>query len=95
VNWVCLYAASAVNDHDPKNYRVIFMKGLSALLGVIFAVQVVVALSTGHVSLGRTAKRDVFRATSPVSFWINVGVSAVCAVVLIGVCFKRRRDDDI
>jgi len=71
------------------------MKVLSALVGVIFAVQVVVALSTGHVLLGRTAKREVFRATSPVSFWINVGVSAVGAVVLIGACFKRRCDDDI
>ena len=84
-----------MGDYDPTKYRVIFMKIIAALLGLIFAVQVVVALSTGHVSLGRTAKREVFRATSPVSFWINVGVSAVCAVVLIGVCFKRRRDDDI
>ena len=86
---------TAVNDYDRKKYRVIFMKVLSALLGVTFAVQVVVALSTGHVSLLRTGRREVFRATSPVFFWINVGVSAVCAVVLIGVCFKRKRDDDI
>jgi len=71
------------------------MKVLSALLGVAFAVQVVVALSTGHVSLGRTAKREVFRATSPVFFWVNVGVSAACAVVLIGACFGRKRHDDI
>jgi hypothetical protein len=85
----------AVNDYDPKNYRVIFWKVLSASLGVIFAVRVVVALWTGHVSLLRTGRREVFRDTSPVFFWINVGVSAVCAVVLIGACFKRKRDDDI
>jgi len=85
-----------VNDYEPKNYRVIFWKVLSALLGLTFAVQVVVALSTGHLSLLRGGRREVFRATSPVFFWINVGVSAVCAVVLISVCFtrKRKRDDD-
>ena len=71
------------------------MKILSALLGVTFAVQVVVAVSTGHLTLLRTGRREVFRAESPEFFWINVGVSAVCAVVLIGVCFKRKRDDDV
>ena len=57
---LCLDAVNAVNDYDPKKYRVIFMKVLSALLGLIFAVQVVVALSNGRVSLGRTGKREVF-----------------------------------
>jgi len=85
-----LNAVNAVNDYDRKNYRVIFMKILSALLGVTFAVQVVVALSTGHVTLLRGGRREVFRATNPVFFWINVGVSAVCAVVLIGACFKKK-----
>ena len=77
-------------------YRVIFMRILLALLGVTFAVQVVVALSSGHVTLLRTGRREVFRATSPGFFWINVGVSAVCAVVLIAACFqkRRKRDDD-
>jgi hypothetical protein len=83
-----------VNDYDPRNYRVIFMKILSALLGLTFAVQVVVALATGHVTLMRTGRREVFRATSPVFFWINVGVSAACAVVLIYACLMRRRNDD-
>jgi len=40
------------------------MRALSALLGLIFAVQVVVALYTGHLLIGRTSKREVFRATS-------------------------------
>ena len=83
-----------MNDYDPRNYRVIFMKILSALLGLIFAVQVVIALATGHVTLMRTGRREVFRAASPVFFWVNVGVSAGCAVVLIYACFKRRRDGD-
>ena len=84
-----------MNNYDPRKYRVTFMKIISAVLGLIFAVQVIVALSTGHVSLGRTAKREVYRATSPTSFWINVAVSAVCAVGLIAACFKRKRDDDM
>jgi len=58
-----LDAANGVDDYDRKKYRVIFMKVLSALLGVTFAVQVVVALSTGHVSLLRTGRREVFRAS--------------------------------
>ena len=88
------HAPNAVNNYEPKNYRVIFMKILAAVLGLIFAAQVVIALSTGHVSLGRTAKKDVFRATSPVSFWVNVGVSAVCAVGLVGASFNGKRDND-
>jgi hypothetical protein len=83
---------SAVNDYDPRNYRVIFMKILSALLALTFAVQVVVALATGHVTLMRTGRREVFREKSPAFFWVNVGVSTCCAVVLIYACFKRRRD---
>jgi len=43
------------------------MKVLSALLGLIVAVQVVVALSTGHMLVGRTAKGDVFCATTQCS----------------------------
>ena len=85
---------TAVNDYDRKKYRVIFMKILSALLGVTFAVQVVVAVSTGHLTLLRTGRREVFRATSPVFFWINVGVSAGCAVVLIYGSLMRRRKHD-
>ena len=87
-------AVNAVNDYDPRNYRAIFMKILSALLGLTFAVQVVVALATGHVTLMRTGRREVFREKSPAFFWVNVGVSAGCAVVLIYACFKRRRDGD-
>jgi hypothetical protein len=79
--------------NDSEKYRVIFMKALSGLLGLIFAVQAVVALSTGHMSIGRTAKREVYRDTSPAFFWFNVGVSAVCAVVLIGASFKRKCDE--
>ena len=83
-----------MDDYERKRYRVIFMKILSALLGLIFAVEVVVALATGHVTLMRIGRREVFRATSPVFFWINVGVSAACAVVLIYACLMRRRNDD-
>ena len=85
---------SAMDDYDRKRYRVIFMKILSALLGLTFAVQVVVALATGHVTLMRTGRREVFREKSPAFFWSNVGVSAGCAVVLIYACFMRRRNDD-
>jgi len=80
--------------NDPKRYRLIFMKILSALLGLTFAIEVVVALATGHVTLMRTGRREVFREKSPAFFWINVGVSAGCSVVLIYACFKRRRDED-
>jgi len=83
-----------MDDYDRKRYRVIFMRILSAVLGLTFTVQVVVALATGHVTLMRTGRREVFREKSPAFFWINVGVSAGCAVVLIYTCFMRRRNDD-
>ena len=85
---------SAMDDYVRKRYRVILMRILSAVLGLTFAVQVVVALATGHVTLMRTGRREVFREKSPAFFWVNVGVSAGCAVVLIYACFKRRRDGD-
>ena len=81
----------AMDNFDRKKYRVIFMKILSAVLGLIFAVEVVVSLATGHVTLMRTGRREVFREKSPAFFWLNVGVSAGCAVVLIYGSFKRRR----
>jgi hypothetical protein len=83
-----------MDDYDRKRYRVIFMRILSAVLGLTFAVQVVVALATGHVTLMRTGRREVFREKSPAFFWINVGVSAGCAVVLIYGSIMRRRNDD-
>ena len=83
-----------MDDYDRKRYGVILMRILSAVLGLTFAVQVVVAFATGHVTLMRTGRREVFREKSPAFFWLNVGVSAGCAVVLIYVSFKRRRDGD-
>ena len=83
-----------MDDYDRKRYRVILMRILSEVLGLTFAVQVFVALATGHVTLMRTGRREVFREKSPAFFWSNVGVSAGCAVVLIYTCFMRRRHDD-
>ena len=85
---------SAMDYFVPRNYRAIFMRVLSDVLGLIFAVQVFFALSTGHVTLMRTGLREVFRAKTPVFFWMNVGVSAGCAVVLLYACFKRGRNSD-
>lgn len=85
---------SDMDDYYRKRYRVILMRILSAVLGLTFAVQVVVALATGHVTLMRTGRREVFREKSPAFFWTNVGVSAGCSIVLIYACFMRRRKDD-
>ena len=83
-----------MDDYDRKRYRVILMRILSEVLGLTFAVQVFVALATGHVTLMRTGRREVFREKSPAFFWINVGVSAGCSVVLIYGSLMRRRKDD-
>ena len=69
---------TAVNDYDPKEYRVIFMKVLASLLGVIFAVQVVVALSTGHMLIGRTAQREVSRYESDVFLGQRRSFNSLC-----------------
>ena len=80
-----------MDDYDRNRYRVVFFRVLSALLGLIFAVDVAVALYTGQVTTMRTGRRAYHRDTDPGFYFINVGVSAGCAVVLLYAGFRRRR----